>query len=114
MSSDISSIPNQPQNVTPTHHGGGGHGKKINKQQFTIDEDKKETKPQKSLKSKLLNVNPDAHSRQQNKQEQEKPSKEQHKNKNTEKQPLGLDTLEFIGQVNKIAIYTMNNIKNDQ
>jgi hypothetical protein len=102
MFNKLSSIQNQTQTITPAHHG--GHGKKINPPVRNLKN---------SFKSKLFNVNPDAHPNQQNKQEQEKSPKRAPENKVTEKPYLGLDKLEIIGQVNRLAIYTTNNIKND-
>ncbi|VBB06487.1 Hypothetical protein LUCI_1720 [Lucifera butyrica] len=120
MSNDISSIQNQIQN-TQVHHGGGGHGhghgKKINDMQnvFSMDEKETKVKPKTRLQSEhsaKIDVNPDADSKQQKQQQKEKSSEEQTKDKKpAEKKPLGLDALEIIGQMNRMSIYTLNNIK---
>lgn len=118
ISNDISSVQNQIQNATQIHHGGGGHGKKINKMPFAVSEAERKAKikpkdPLKSEQSTKIAVNPDADSKHQEQQQDRKSSQEQNSDEEAEAEgkSFGLDTLEQIGQSNMIMIYTLANIK---
>lgn len=115
MSTNIPSIQNQ--NTIPIHHGGGhGHGKKIANIQPVLEEALKETKskPKKSLKSQMaekLTIDPDAEHKQNNKQSKEQRAKKQLEEETVAEKPFGLDTLEFIGQVNMMGTYRKYGVK---
>jgi phosphoenolpyruvate-protein kinase (PTS system EI component) len=118
MSFNPSSIQNQNQNqnTTPVHHGGAGHGKKNNMIPIVVGEDVKDSKikPQKIFNSEIaeININPDAESKQHKRQQaKEKSSKGQKQAEDNHDQPLSLDALELIGQLNLFAVYNIDNIK---
>ena len=113
MSNDIATVQNQIQNVIPDHHGGGGHGKRINKMQLLAGEAEKKVKvkSKKTFQSEMatrLAINPDADSKRQQQQQTEEFLQEQNKAKETAEEDFGLDTLELIGQSNMMMISTFD------
>lgn len=110
MPNYISSLQLRVQNITPVYRPGYSFGhrnsKKNNNLQRISSIDEKEP-DFKSEMATTININSGVDSNQQNKQGK-KYSKTPTKNKIAAEKPFGLDSLEFISQLNKMSLKSPN------